>query len=332
MTKGFEIDPNRGRITIEQEDLYNSSNFSESKSFSLLNNYQGDLEITVEVVQDSNSLGSAIANITLLEEEDTQDSVKEDPITEDPITEEPTTEEPTTEEPIVEDEITPSAFSVSKVSSQSCVERVSPDNVTTFTITVKNNSETTDTVESIKDKLPLGFTYVPSSSKLNGDSIADSVFVTTTDVGDSQEIVWAPEDSWSISANGTLTILFDATAGSQAITGDNLNEVIITPSEIPDDPSTLRTSVNLTVAQDCDNVDTSIPQTGIFDTTLGRIAFGIGIILLGIIIHNTNQGNRLAHMIINSGAYKDAEMTSYKLFNPKKYFEEKILEKRERKR
>jgi hypothetical protein len=53
---------------------------------------------------------------------------------------------------------------------------------------------------------------------------------------------------------------------------------------------------------------------------------------MGIIIYNTNQGNKLAHIIINSGAYREAEMTSYKIFNPKKYFEEKILERRERKR
>lgn len=330
MTEGFEIDPSRGRITVEQEDLYDSSNYSGSNSFSLLNNYQGDIEISVEVIQDSNSLGSAIANITLLEDE-----VVDYPDTEEPDTEEPETEEPSeepTEEPITEDEITASSFSVSKTTAQTCVERVSPNNSTAFTITVTNNSETADTIESVKDKLPLGFTYVPSSSKLNGDAISDSVFVTTTEIGDSQEIVWEPQDSWSISSNGTLTIAFDATAGSQALSGDNLNEVIVTPSEIPDDPSTLRTSVGLTVAQDCDDIDTSTPQTGLFDTTLGRIAFGIGIILVGIIIHNTSQGNRLAHMIINSGAYRDAEMTSYKFFNPKKYFEEKILERRERKR
>jgi uncharacterized repeat protein (TIGR01451 family) len=329
MTEGFEIDPSRGRITIEQEDLYNSSNFSGSDSFSLLDNYQGDIEITAEVIQDSNSLGTAIANITLLEDEEVEDPGKD---TEEPDTEEPDTEEPDTEEPVNEDEITASSFSVSKATSQSCVERVSPNNSTTFTITVKNNSETSDTIESIKDKLPLGFTYVPSSSTLNGDAISDSVFVTTTEVGDSQEIVWEPQDSWSISSNSTLTITFDATAGSQALSGDNLNEVIVTPSEIPEDPSTLRTSVNLTVAQDCEDIDTSTPQTGLFDTTLGRIAFGIGIILIGIIIHNTSQGNRLAHMIINSGPYRDAEMTSYRFFNPKKYFEEKILERRERKR
>jgi len=36
-------------------------------------------------------------------------------------------------------------------------------------------------------------------------------------------------------------------------------------------------------------------------------------------------------MILNSGAYRNAEMTSYKIFNPRRYFEEKILQKKESK-
>jgi uncharacterized repeat protein (TIGR01451 family) len=326
MTEGFEIDPNRGRLAIVEVELYDASNFSEGNSFALLNQYEGDIEITAEVIQDGNSLGSATNSIKLEEKaEDTPGEEPEEP--EQP--EEP--KEP--EEPIEQPEVPASAFSITKESSESCVERVSPNNTTTFTITISNNAQVADTIESIKDKLPFGFTYVASSSKLNGSAIADSVFVTTNNVGESQEIVWEPEDKWSIAAGGTLTIQFDALAGSNALTGDNLNEVILTPTEIPEDPSTLRTSVELIVAQDCDDIDTSsTPSTGIFDTTVGRIAVGIATILIGLIIYNTNQGNRLAHSIINSGAYKSAEMTSYKIFNPKKYFEEKILERRERKR
>jgi uncharacterized repeat protein (TIGR01451 family) len=329
MTDGFEIDANRGRIDITETNLYKGENFSGSNSFALLNNYTGDIEITAEVTQGSSSLGTASATITLAEEETTEEDTTEDDTTTDDETD---TSDDTTKDEETTDEatVTESNFSVTNTSSNSCVERVSPDNTTVFTISITNNSDTTDTIESIKNKLPLGFTYISGSSTLNDDPIADSVFVTTSDVGDSQEIVWEPQDSWSITASGTLTITFEATAGSEALSGDNLNEVIITPTEIPEDPSTLRTSVELTVAQDCDNIDAeSTPETGIFDTTIGKITVGIGIILLGLIIYNSNQGNRLAHMILNSGAYKNAEMTSYKIFNPKRYFEEKILQKNE---
>jgi uncharacterized repeat protein (TIGR01451 family) len=318
MTDGFELDPERGRISITETELYDSENFSGTDSFSLLDNYEGEEDITVEVIQDGNSLGTATATIQLAEH--TEENPNEGSTNDNEET------------PDTNEEVTESSFSVAKESSESCIERVSPDNTTTFTITVTNNADSPDTIESIKDKLPLGFTYVAGSSELNGDPIADSVFVTTTNVGSSQEIVWEPQDSWSITTSGTLTITFQATAGSSAITGDNLNEVIVTPTEIPADPSTLRASTELTVAQDCEDIQEETPETGIFDTTLGRIAVGISVILIGIIIYNTNQGNKLAHMIINSGAYKGAEMTSYKIFNPKRYFEEKILERRERKR
>ena len=324
MTDGFELDPGRGRITITESNLYNVSNFSEDESLSTLDSYEGDLEITVEITQDGSSLGTTTKEITFLEstddEADTtdtdQDSTSGNDSTQD------TTEGTTTTE---------SEFSVTNTSSETCVERVSPDNTSTFTITITNNGDLTDTIESIKNKLPLGFEYVSGSSKLNGNSIADSVFVTVTDVGESQEVVWEPQASWSIDTGGVLTITFNAIAGSNSLSGDNLNEVIVTPSEIPQDPSTLRTSVELIVAQDCTSIE-SIPQTGIFDSTIGRILVGLAIIMIGIIIHNTNKGNQLATLIINSNTYRSAEMTSYKMFNPKKYFEEKILERRERKR
>jgi uncharacterized repeat protein (TIGR01451 family) len=324
MTKGFNIDPERGRISLVEEDLYKASNFSTSNSFAVLNTQSGKIDITVEVIQGTNNLGNITTTVELIEP--TSDTGKDgDDTTED---ETPTTEneQPDTQSP------TESQFSVTKASSETCVERVSPNNISTFTLTVRNNGDTTDTIESIKDKLPLGFEYVSGTSKLNNNAIADSVFVTITEVGNTQELVWEPQSSWSINAGGVLTITFDAIAGSNALSGENLNEIILTPSEIPADPSTLRASTEIVVAQDCTNVDTSTPATGIFDTTSGRILVGIAIILMGIIIYNTNRGTQLATSIVNSNTYRNAEMTSYKIFNPKKYFEEKILERRERER
>jgi uncharacterized repeat protein (TIGR01451 family) len=322
MNNGFEVNSTSGEINIDELDLYDTNNFSDS-SFDLFNNYTGELEVTVEVFQNDTSVGTATTTITIEEPVDTG----KDPNTEDEDTEDP---------PVDEEPATESAFSVSKTSSMSCVERVSPDNRTEFTLTITNNGENTDTIESVKDKLPLGFSYVAESSTLDGDAIADSIFVTTTDVGDSQEVVWEPESSWSVPASGSITIGFEASIGEDALSGENLNEVIVTPTEIPADPSTLRASSTIVVAQDCDNIDLEngedTPQTGIFDTTLGRIVAGLFITLIGVIIYKSNQGTRLANMIIHSGPYRDAEMASYKVFKPKKYFEEKILERRERER
>ncbi|MCD4756561.1 DUF11 domain-containing protein [bacterium] len=310
MINGFELDPDKGRITITESNLYNSLNFVESKSFSALDTYQGDVTVTAEVLQDNISLGTATEEIILSTTQDDQ----------------------TQEEDEDDTTATKSQFNVTKASSETCVERVSPDNSSTFTITIRNNGEETDTIESIKDKLPLGFEYVASSSTLNGNPIADSVFVTTSDIGQSQEIVWEPQNSWSIDTGETLIISFNAIAGSASLTGTNLNEVIVTPSEIPEDPATLSSSIEIVVAQDCDDIDTTVPQTGIFDSIVGRIFFGIATIMIGIIIYNTNRGTQLATMVINSNTYRNAEMTSYKIFSPKRYFEERLLERRERER
>ncbi|KUK77069.1 MAG: protein of unknown function DUF11 [candidate division WS6 bacterium 34_10] len=319
MNNGFEVNSTSGEINIDELDLYDSNNFSGS-SFEVLNNYTGEIEVTVEVFQNDTSLGTATTTITIEEPVDTG----EDPGADDEDTDDP---------PIDEEPATESAFSVTKTSSMSCVERVSPDNRTEFTLTITNNGENTDTIESVKDKLPLGFSYIAESSTLDGNAISDSIFVTTTQVGDSQEIVWEPENSWSIPASGSITIAFEASIGENALSGENLNEVIVTPTELPAEPSTLRASSTIIVAQDCDNIDLDdTPQTGIFDTTLGRIVAGLFITLIGVIIYKSNQGTQLANMIIHSGPYRDAEMASYKVFKPKKYFEEKILERRERER
>jgi hypothetical protein len=222
-----------------------------------------------------------------------------------------------------------------------CLERITPNNRTTFIISITNNKNAVDTIESVKDKLPLGFVYVDESSQLNGNPIADSVFVTVTNIGNSEEIVWEPSDSWSVSAQGTLTISFDAVAGNNSLNGTNLNEVVITPTQIPIDSDALSTSTEITVAQVCESQDViddtpvdddSTPQTGLFDNSIIRIVLGLGIIVMGVIIYNSNQGNQLANILLDSKAYHNAEMTTYKIFKPKKYFEEKILERRKRKR
>ena len=154
--------------------------------------------------------------------------------------------------------------------------------------------------------------------------------VKITTVGDTQEIIWEPSAPWSIPAGGTLTIVFQATAGPKSLTGQNLNEVIVNPVQIPRNPSTLRSQVYIVVAQDCANItdeEKEIPKTGIFDSFIGRIAVGIFIIIIGWIIYVRPEGTLLTEKIITSKAYDDFEFRKSKITNPKKYFEEKVLRK-----
>lgn len=307
---GITIESAKGTLSMSKLDLYDTNNFS-SDSFNILNNHLGDLDITAEVFLNEASIGSASTTVKFI------DSSTTPPVDDDPT--------------IQDDE--KSSFSATKTVAQTCVERTAGSNTATYTINVKNNKDVADSITSIKDKLPLGFIYTPNSSSIDGTATPDASLVTVTPVGDTQEVVWQPSTPWSIPADGTLAIVFSATAGTTAISGQNLNEIIVNPVEIPLDPATLRAQVYITLAQDCENVteeEQEIPQTGIFDNFIVRIAFGILILLTGWLVYVRPEGNVISETISKSKIYGNLELTKYRVTNPKKYFEEKILRKRSR--
>jgi len=306
---GIIVDPTKGTIEMSKLDLYDPNNFS-NDSFNILNDHLGELNITAEVFVNESSIGSASTTVTFI------DTTPE---------ETPQPEEP---QPLPDSE--KSNFSATKAVGQSCVQRTEGTNSATYTITVKNNKDVQDQIASVKDKLPLGFVYTTNSSIVNGTAIVDTDMVKITTVGDTQEITWEPSAPWSIPAGGTLTIVFQATAGPKSLTGQNLNEVIVNPVQIPLDPSTLRSQVYTVVAQDCANItdeEKEIPQTGIFDSFIGRIAVGIFIIIIGWVIYVRPEGTLLTEKIVTSKAYDDFEFRKSRITNPKKYFEEKVLRK-----
>ena len=316
MKEGFTVDATKGEIEIVEQDLYNASNFTESKSFSQLDNHEGELTVTATVLESGKSLGSVSKAITFPE----TSSDAEDP------------DGDTTEE---------SSFTVTKTANEQCVERVAPNNSVTFTLTSTNRGTISQGVTSIKDKLPLGFTYVANSSKINNVVVTDSNYVTVSTVGSTQEIVWTKTEPWIVNSNQALTITFNAIASGSALTGDNTNEVILTPQQIPADPSSLRATVTLLVQQDCDNPeeeipevpvdpvdpDEDIPQTGIFDSIISKVILGILTITFGWYIYSKPSGRVLAEKLIDTPAFKGAEMTTWRIFKPRKYFEEKLINK-----
>jgi uncharacterized repeat protein (TIGR01451 family) len=321
MTEGFTIDSAKGEITILEQDLYNPANFSTDQSFSQLDGEEGNIGITAEIRTETEVIG-------------TVDTTFNFP-TIDPA------EEP--QEPAE------SRFAVEKTSNINCVERVSPDNVVQFTLTTANQGSTSQEILSVKDKLPLGFKYVPGSSKINGAAAGDAQYVTVTNVGDTQEIVWEKEEGWAVNAGDSLTIVFMSEAGESALTGENQNEVVITPAEIPADPATLRAELIIEVAQNCgtpaeeeeeeeetpevvDPETPTTPETGIFDSVLSRILLGILVVVTGWYIYSKPMGQAIVEKFVDSGAYKEAEILSWRVFKPKKYFETKIVRKLNKKR
>ncbi|PKN02525.1 hypothetical protein CVU76_00580 [Candidatus Dojkabacteria bacterium HGW-Dojkabacteria-1] len=302
---GFNVESAKGTITLTKANLYDNSNFAGGQSFSILDNHTGDLEITAEVFVDDVSIGVVKTEVNF-------------PEIQAPIVEQP---------PAQQEE--KSNFSASKTGAPSCVERVDSKNEATFTISVRNNAQQEEGITSIKDKLPLGFEYIAGSSTINGSAVNDSSVVTVTTVGSTQEIVWQQSNNpWNVPTGGQLVVVFKAKANSTALTGENLNEVIVNPVQIPEDPASLRAETTIIVAQDCNNIPTTpttTPSTGILDNVFVRIAIGILLFATAWAVYTRPEGTKLSKMILDSDVYKDAELTKYKITNPKKYFEQKVI-------
>lgn len=313
MTKGFTVDTTAGVIEILEQDLYNTTNFSNSKSFTQLNSHTGSLSIKAEVYVSNTSIGSSSSSVTF-------PAASTDPNPDN-------------------EEVVASSFTVVNTADLTCVERVTPSNTVQYSINVTNKSTTSQKITSITDKLPLGFTYTAGTTKINGVLVTDTGYTTITTVGSTQQIVISQTNGWTLSANQTLTILLQAQAGASALTGTNTNEVVVTPEEVPTDPSSLRTSANVNVAQDCEDpnaVETpttpNTPSTGIFDSMVFKILLGILVVVTGWYIYNKPRGKLLVEKFVDSDLYKTTELNTWKLFKPKKYFEETIIRRSEKKR
>jgi uncharacterized repeat protein (TIGR01451 family) len=327
MNEGFTIDASKGEITILEQDLYNPENFGSDLNFSQLDGLEGKIGITAEVSTDEETIGTVEGSFDF-------PAIAEAP-----------------EEEVEEQEAEESLFEVSKTSNVSCVERVSPNNIAQFTLTTSNRGTGAEEIASVKDKLPLGFTYVENTSKINGVTVSDDEYVTITEVGDTQEIVWEKEGGWSVDSGQSLTILFQSQADENALTGNNQNEVVVTPVEVPEDPDSLRAEFVIEVAQSCEGPEEptteepeeeevveeeepvveeeepTTPDTGIFDSVIGKIIMGILVVVTGWFIYSKPLGQSIVEKLVDSGVYKEAEIASWRIFKPKKYFETQIIRK-----
>ncbi len=228
------------------------------------------------------------------------------------------------EQPEDPEEIDVGSLEVSKTGSD-CVERVSPNNQADFIITIENTSGSmVRLVDSVKDKLPLGFNYNSNSSEvtLNGQII--DIEPTVSSVGSSQELIWEPEGGFELDTNGTLVIAFTSLAGPQSLSGDNQNEVIVNQSSTQQEA---RTEYVFTVAQSCTS-----PQTGLFDSVAVKIIISLLGLMLSLGIWKTKEGYQFAEYFSSNTTFgrglatgfDKIDLFSKKLFRPREHFEEKI--------
>lgn len=217
-------------------------------------------------------------------------------------------------------------LTVTMQTSAACVERVSPNNTTNFTITVTNPTTSAVAIRAVTDTLPQGFLYMVRSSIINGTANTTDTGVTLETSGNSQLISWNNGgNGWTIAASGgTLTIQFSATAGANAITGTQTNTVTISPANA--DPIPGQNSI--IVAQNCTQ-----PDTGIFDSAF-VILIGTALLIIAGAAYYTGFGaDKLAMIMKKAGSGVESftgRISSAKddmilrISQPQKYMEKKI--------
>ncbi len=303
-----------GIVKLDGAYLYNNANFTDSKALDLINTTNmtaGEkLTVTAVVTLDGKEINSQFctASQTIPLTDDGKGNTDDDDDNDNPTN---------------GGDTTTLDIQVTNTSSRTCVERTSPNNTVLFTILIRELSDDgSTTLQSVKNKLPLGFTYQTNSTIIDGVAASDSGLVTVSTVGSTQEIVWS-KSNWTIgTSSSNVQIQFRATASSTALTGQNLNEVVV---EIPDQVvniNTLRSSVSINVAQSC-----TAPETGIFDSTLSKVVLSLIIIGLGLILYYSEAGNRFSLNFINSPVYRSINMIYLKLSGKREYFENKVIEK-----
>jgi len=226
------------------------------------------------------------------------------------------------------DTSTTSDITVTIAGSTTCVERMSPSNAISFTISIRNSDTDSESITKIVNKLPLGFTYTTSSTLINGSAVNDDI-LTITETGSTQELTWDPTTDWTLLAGQTMTLRLTAIAEGEALTGGNQNETVVTPLNTPVNASALRATYVITVAQTCTN-----PKTGIFDTMIGRIMASIMLIVTAIIFYKSNSSQKVSEKYVNNKAINNIN-TSFRLFglkltHPRKFFEEKFESKQKK--
>jgi uncharacterized repeat protein (TIGR01451 family) len=312
-----------GKLVLSKSFLYATSNFVDNKSFSVLDKEADTIKISAEVYVN----GTLVTSDNCKGDFEIPEIVDEGPKTPTDGTDNPGPVDPVEEPTEPTENTTTSNFKVTKAASLSCVERVTPSNTVRYTITITNNDSDSEKVVRIEDKLPLGFDYVASSTIINGASQSDTGLVETQLVGSTQQITFEKTGGWTVSAGGVLTIKFTAKVGTDALSGSNLNEVVVVPANNPLTASSVRTSASVVVSQSC-----TAPETGIFDSTVSKIILAVMIIFMGTFFYFSQSGIAIAEKIVYSPLGMLVRTLNLKASNPKQYFEEKVVKELEKKK
>ncbi len=206
----------------------------------------------------------------------------------------------------------------------SCVRKAEDEDSTSRTnyrITVTNNTENDEEITNITNKLPLGFKYVEGTTTINNTPVSDEI-LDLTSIGESQELIWRHD--WTIGPNASLVLEYGVNVTHNAIDGENQNEAVVTPVNIPEHMDELRAEIVTLVSDECEHEE-ELPDTGIL--TYVSFLVGTATLLFGILVYQGKIDiiDRTMFKFINTKAVKR------RLMSPQEYLEDNILEEEEKK-
>jgi hypothetical protein len=166
----------------------------------------------------------------------------------------------------------PSGLSISKTAGKKCIDEKTenPKSELLYTITVSNTGTGAGQVSKIEDVLDAELItagIVPTNITAPGSYL-------------SGKITWLFSTPLIIPAGGTQVFSYKILIDKNNF-GTYSNTVTLTPVS----GDTIQANANITA--DCVVV---VPQTGIFDSTIGTVAGGLGLILLGGFVYSMPTG------------------------------------------
>jgi uncharacterized repeat protein (TIGR01451 family) len=163
---------------------------------------------------------------------------------------------------------------------EQCIDEgtTDPKSELTYTITVKNTGDGAGTISKIEDVL---------DSKVI-DSFVQASTITSPGAYSAGKIIWNYPTPLSIAAGASKVFTYKL-----EIDKDHFDTYSNTVTLTPVGSETVQAAANITA--DCEITEVpvpegEVPQTGVFDTTLGRIVAGFTLILFGVVVYNVPNG------------------------------------------
>jgi hypothetical protein len=170
----------------------------------------------------------------------------------------------------VQPEETNPDWDISKAVVELCIDEktANPKSQLTYTITDENTGTAAGTISKIEDVLDL---------KVLAAGIVPTN-ITSPGVYDNGKITWTFASPYESIAAGASKVYTYRVVVERDNFGEYANTVTVTPV------GSTEIQANANITADCEYKE--IPETGLFDSTLGRIATGFMLLILGAMVYN----------------------------------------------